>query len=251
MKLHKCDMMSSHNEFSRYARSYKLIPTTSMTHPVNNKPPNLYSGGAMLSNFINKGRLTTTKPTFIALPSLISHSTFCECSKGTPCPARTSHHSLLMRPVVIISYSLCLERKIMLSSTSIIRWKTKKESTLKALIYLPSWSGTFPLPGKKDHVTIDIYYSLEDQKGIHTEDVDLLTFKEWNNLPSWYPIFQIPYQIDVKVTCTGFYIYIKVIYIDSSRDPEIFVPYVYNDPSDEFIRQLCDFPSNLNYISDH
>ena len=109
----------------------------------------------------------------------------------------------------------------------------------------------FPTPGKKDHVTIDIYYPLGDQKGIHTEDVDLLGFKEWHDLPSLYPIFQIPYQIDIKVTCTGFYVYIKVIYIDLSRDPDIFVPYVYNNPSDEFIRQLYNFLSNLNYISDH
>ena len=80
----------------------------------------------------------------------------------------------------------------------------------------------FPTPGKKDHVTIDIYYSLEDQKGIHTEEINLLNFKEWHDLPSWYPIFQLPYQIDAKVTCTGFYVYIKIIYIDSSPDPDIF-----------------------------
>ena len=134
--------MSSHNEISRYARSYKLIPTTTTTHPVNNETPNQYSEGAMLSNFIDEGRPTTTKPTFVALPSLISHSTFCECSKGTPCPARTSHHSLFMRPVVIISYSLRLERKIKLPSTSIICWKTKMESTPKMLIYSPSRCGT-------------------------------------------------------------------------------------------------------------
>ena len=109
----------------------------------------------------------------------------------------------------------------------------------------------FPMPGKKDHVTVDIHYSLETHNGIHTEEVDLLDFKEYNNLPSWYPIFQLPYQIDVEVTCTGFYIYIKIIYIDSSCDPEIFTPYVYSDPSDKFIRQLYDFPSDQNYISDH
>ena len=109
----------------------------------------------------------------------------------------------------------------------------------------------FPTPGKKDHVTIDIHYSLETHNGIHTEEVDLLDFKEYNDLPSWYPIFQLPYQIDVKVTCTGFYVYIEVIYIDSSHDPENFAPYVYSDPSDEFIRQLYDFPSDQNYISDH
>ena len=68
----------------------------------------------------------------------------------------------------------------------------------------------FPMPGKKDHVTVNIYYLLGDQKGIHTEEVDLLDFKEWNDLPNWYPIFQIPYQIDAKVTCTGFYVYIEI-----------------------------------------
>ena len=109
----------------------------------------------------------------------------------------------------------------------------------------------FLTPGKKDHVTIDIYYSLEDQKGIHTEEVDLLNFKEYNDLPSWYPIFQLPYQIDMKVTCMGSYIYVEIIYIDLSHDPESFAPYVYSDPSDEFIRQLYDFPSNQNYISNH
>ena len=109
----------------------------------------------------------------------------------------------------------------------------------------------FPTSGKKDHVTVDIHYSLETHNGIHTEEVDLLNFKEYNDLQSWYPIFQLPYQIDVKVTCTGFYIYVEIIYIDLSCDPEIFAPYVYSDPSDKFIRQLYDFSSNQNYISDH
>ena len=30
----------------------------------------------------------------------------------------------------------------------------------------------FPTPGKKEHVTVDIYYSLEDRKGIHTEEIN-------------------------------------------------------------------------------
>ena len=109
----------------------------------------------------------------------------------------------------------------------------------------------FPTPGKKDHVTVNIYYLLEHHNGIHTEEVDLLDFKEYNDLPSWYPIFQLPYQIDIKVTCTGSYVYIEIIYIDSSCDPEIFAPYVYSEPSDAFIRQLYNIPSNQNYISDH
>ena len=69
----------------------------------------------------------------------------------------------------------------------------------------------FHMPGKKDHITVNIHYSLEHHNGIHTEEVDLLKLKEFNDLPSWYPLFQFPYQIDVKVTCTGFYIYVDII----------------------------------------
>ena len=93
--------------------------------------------------------------------------------------------------------------------------------------------------------------SLEHHNGIHTEEVDLLKLKESNDLPSWYPLFQLPYQIDIKVTCTGFHVYIEIIYIDSSPDPDIFVPYVYSNPSDETIRRLYGIPSEENYISDH
>ena len=101
----------------------------------------------------------------------------------------------------------------------------------------------FQTPGKKDHVTVNIHYSLEHHNGIHTEEVDLLKLKEANDLPSWYPLLQLPYQIDVKVTCTVFHVYVDIIYIDSSPDPDIFAPYVYRDPSDEFIRRLYGYPS--------
>ena len=80
------------------------------------------------------------------------------------------------------------------------------------------------MPGNKDHITIDIHYSLEHHNGIHTEEVDLLNLKEFNDLLSWYPFLHLPYQIDVKVTCTGFHVYMEIIYIDSSPDPEIFSP---------------------------
>ena len=109
----------------------------------------------------------------------------------------------------------------------------------------------FPTPGKKDHITINIHYLLEHHNGIHTEEVDLLNLKELNDLPSWYPFFHLPYQIDVKVTCTGFYVYVEIIYIDLSPDPEIFWPYVYSEPSDETIRRLYGIPSKENYISYH
>ena len=109
----------------------------------------------------------------------------------------------------------------------------------------------FHTPGKKDHITIDIHYSLEHHNRIHTEEVDLLNIKKDNDLPSWYPIFQITYRIDIKVTCTGFYVYVEIIYIGSSPDPEIFAPYVYSNPSDETIRRLYGVPSEENYISNY
>ena len=65
-----------------------------------------------------------------------------------------------------------------------------------------------PTPGKKEHVTVDIYYLLEDRKGIHTEEINLLAFKEWHDLPSWYPVFQLPFKSAQKLlvpasTCTS------------------------------------------------
>ena len=116
-KLHYRDLTSSNDEFSSYAQSIKLISTTSTTHPVNNESLDLYSEGATLSNFTHEGRPTTTKPTFVALPSLTSHSTFYECSRGIPCQPQDSPHRLLTRLVVIISYCLRLERKITLLLT--------------------------------------------------------------------------------------------------------------------------------------
>ena len=141
-KLHKRDTTSSYDEFLRYVQPYKLIPTTSTTHPVNNETPNLYSEGATLSIFIHEGRLTTTKLTLVDLPSSIDHSTFHECSKGILCLAPTFLHSPLTRPVVIISYSLRLGRKNTLPSTSTTRWETERESTPKRSIYSTSKSGT-------------------------------------------------------------------------------------------------------------
>ena len=94
------------------------------------------------------------KPTFIALPYLTSHSTFYECSRGTPCQPQASPHRHLTKPVVITSYSIRLE--------------------------------------KKNHITVNIHSSLEHHNGIHTEEVDLLELKKFNNLPSWYPLFQPP-----------------------------------------------------------
>ena len=116
MKLHYRDLTYSNDEFSSYAQSIKLIFTRSTTHPVNNATLDLFSEEATLSKFIHEGKLTTTKPTFVALPSLTSHSTFYECLRSILCKPQDSPHSLLTRLGVIISYSLRLERKITLPS---------------------------------------------------------------------------------------------------------------------------------------
>ena len=121
MKLFRRDTTSSNDDLPSYAQSIKLISTTSTTNPVNNETPDSYLEGATPSNFIYEGRPTTTKPTFVALPYLTSHSTFHECSRGTPCQPQASLHKHLTKLVVIISYSIRLERKITLLSTSITR----------------------------------------------------------------------------------------------------------------------------------
>ena len=133
--LHKRDTTSSYDEFPRYALPYNLIPTTSTTHPVNHETPNLYSEGVTLSNLIHEGRPTTTKLTYVALPSSISHSTFHKCSRGTPCQPQASLHKHLKKLVVITSYSIHLERKITLLSTSTTHRNTTTEFTQKKSIY--------------------------------------------------------------------------------------------------------------------
>ena len=119
-KLHYRDSTSSNDEFSSYAQSIKLISTRSTTNQVTNETVDLYSEGETLSKFIHEGKPTTTKPTFVALPSLTSHSTFYECLRGILYQPQECPHSPLTRLFVIISYSLRLERKITLPSTSII-----------------------------------------------------------------------------------------------------------------------------------
>ena len=212
-KLHKRDTTSSYDEFLRYAQPYNLIPTPSTTPPVINETPNLYSEGATLSIFIHEGRPTTTKLTLVDLPSSIDHSTLHECTKGILCLAPTSHQSPLTRQVVIISYSLHLGRKNTLLSTSTIRWRTEKESTPKRLTYSPSRSGT--------------------------------TFKV--GIQSSNSLIKLTQRLLVPAsTCTS-----KSSTFFLSKDPDIFAPYTYNNPSDEFIRHLYDGIGDTNYISDH
>ena len=138
MKLHYCDSTPSNDEFSSYAISIKLISTRPTTHSMNNETPDLYPEGATLSKFIHEGRPTTTKPTFVALPHLTSHSSFYECLRGILCQPQHSHHCPLTKLGVIIPYSIRLERRITSPSTYIIQWNTTMESTPKKLIYSTS-----------------------------------------------------------------------------------------------------------------
>ena len=142
MKIYYRDSTSSNDEFSNYAESNKLKSTRSTTHLGNNKTLDLYSEGATRSKFIHEGRPTTMKPTFVALPSLTSYPTFYECSRGIPCHPQDSPHRHLTRLVMIISYSLRLERKITLPSTFITRWNITTEFTQKKLIYSTSRNST-------------------------------------------------------------------------------------------------------------
>ena len=134
-KLLRRDTTSSNDDLPSYVQSIKLISPTSTTHSVNNETPDLYPEGTTLSKIIHEGRPTATKSTFVALPYLTSYSTFHKCWRGTPCQPQAFLHKHLTKPVVIISYSICLERKITLLSTFITRWNTTTESTQQKSIY--------------------------------------------------------------------------------------------------------------------
>ena len=137
-KLLRRDTTSSNDDFTIYRRSIKLVPTPSTTPLVKNETPDSYPKGATMSKFIYEGRPTTTKPTFVALPNLISHSTLHECSRGIFYQPQYSPYGPLTKLGVIILYFLRLERKIISPSTFIIRWNTTTESTLTKLIYSTS-----------------------------------------------------------------------------------------------------------------
>ena len=140
-KLHYRDSTSSNDEFSSYAQSIKLIFTTTTTQLVQNESLDFYLEGATLYKFIHKGRPTTTKPTFVALPSLTSHSTFYECSRSILYQPQHLPHSPLTRLGVTISYSLHLERKITSPLTSIISpyvYSKPSDTAIRSLYGIPT-----------------------------------------------------------------------------------------------------------------
>ena len=75
-------------------------------------------------------------------------------------------------------------------------------------------------PGKQDHSTNDILFLLDYLNLIHTEEVDLLEFKQNNNLPAWYPVFKIPYNIGIRVSFTEHSTFVQLIY--TLPDAEIY-----------------------------
>ena len=141
-KLLQCDMTPSNDDLPSYAQSTKLISRTSTTtNPVNTDTPDLYPEGSTLSRIIYEGRPTTTKPTFVALPSLTSHSTFYECSRSILCQPHHPPHSPLTRLGVIITYSLHLARKITSPLTSFISpyvYSDPSDETIRRLYGIPS-----------------------------------------------------------------------------------------------------------------
>ena len=114
---------------------------------MNNETLDLYSEGATLSKFIHEGRPTTTEPTFVALPSLTSHSTFYEYSRGILCQPQGTPLSPLTRLGVIISYSLHLERKITLPWTSIISPYVYSEPSVETI------RRVYGVPSKENYIS--------------------------------------------------------------------------------------------------
>ena len=124
---------ATHNQSSSYTQPQRPIWCTTRI--------DLYFEETTLSKFIHEGRPTTTKPTFVALPSLTSHSIFYECSRGILCQPQDSPQSPLTRLGVTISYSLHLERKITLPSTSIISpyvYSEPSDEPIRHLYAVPS-----------------------------------------------------------------------------------------------------------------
>ena len=84
----------------------------------------------------------------------------------------------------------------------------------------------FHLPGKQGQLQIDVYFKIGSVNGIYTEEVDLLEFKPINDLPSWYPVFGIPYTIQANIDYMPHTAVIKLVYIDNSEYLNIFSPYI-------------------------
>ena len=88
------------------------------------------------------------------------------------------------------SYNLQMYEKYILTTT---RFSLVYYSNPNCNVFL------FHTPGKLDDLTININFQLNYLNRIHTKEVDQLKFKRNNNLPPWYPVFQIPYQIKLNV----------------------------------------------------
>ena len=79
-------------------------------------------------------------------------------------------------------------------------------------------------PGRQDHISIDILFQLNYLNLIHTKEIDLLEFIQNNDLPPWYPVFRMPYSIELTVSYTVFYAFVQLLYVDMSTDSEKYPP---------------------------
>ena len=125
-----------------------LITTRSMLEQPKKNLSSLYCQGSTLPEVIYIGMITTTE-----------HNPF--------------HPNFFHPP----SYSLQMHEEYFLT-TSIF-----------PLVYLTNPYSDYSIskiPGKKDHLTINVLFQLNYLNGIRTEEVNLLKFKRNNNLPHWY-----------------------------------------------------------------
>ena len=97
--------------------------------------------------------------------------------------------------------SLYCQGSIVSGITNVGRTPTTKHDQLYPFLLLLVYNinlmydlSIFHPPGKQDHLTINLHFQLGHHNKIHTKEVDLnlLEFRRTNNLPSWYPVFQIP-----------------------------------------------------------
>ena len=121
----------------------------------------------------------------------------------------------LFHPIHQLSYSLQMYNRYILTTTRF------------PLVYLNDPLCNYYIehtPGKQDHITVDILFQLNYLNRIHTKEFDLLEFKQNSNLPPWYPVFKIPYNMEIKVSYTEYSAFVQLIYVDTSTDVENYPP---------------------------
>ena len=78
----------------------------------------------------------------------------------------------------------------------------------------------------KNNFKLTSHVKIDSVNRIHTEKIDVLESKQLKDLPTWYPIFEIPYTIQVRVLLTPDTVTLQLTYINKSKDPDIFSCYL-------------------------